>query len=263
MAGMIAVLLFIQTTPVFAALDTRVYFDSSVTDTGIILADCMMEGEQPVTNAKIRIKYNPEELVLQKTERKEAIADTEAVINDCLQGNKEPGELVVVFASAVPVEASGVMFGMTFQAGAGLNTESGSEIQISVEELAFDGQVVAVTSENAVVGKTTINEENSVNPDDNNNNNSNNNGSSGNDSGKNDTNSNHGNYYSSQSKEENGKKSSVDKGKTDSTVKKATTASVKTGDSSNLFLPIGSCIITLLLAVTIVGKSSKRNRIRE
>lgn len=152
-AGIIAAALVVmQALPVFAAEQSKVTLKSEKWENNVLKVSCMIEGDDTITNGKLRIKYNPQELALQKTEAGEIVSGTLVQINDCLVGNKEPGEIVFVFANAEPLEADGSLVDMTFQAGESFDEKNGSEIQVSVEELSSDGTEVETRVENSVVG---------------------------------------------------------------------------------------------------------------
>ncbi|WP_343084901.1 hypothetical protein [Blautia producta] len=139
-----------QAEPVLAQGNTTVRVDAVNTGSRIT-ASCVMEGSGTVTNGKIRLKYDPDELVLQSTAAGDMLSDMLVQVNDPLTGNKEPGEIVFVFAGAEPIEGNGNILDMEFQPGEKFQPETGAEIQVSVEEFASDGTEGDVTAENGTV----------------------------------------------------------------------------------------------------------------
>lgn len=139
-----------QAEPVLAQEDTTVRVDAVNTGSKIT-ASCVMEGSGTVTNGKIRLKYDPDELVLQSTAAGDVLSDVLVQVNDSLTGNKEPGEIVFVFASAEPIKGNGNILDMEFKPGEKFQPETGAEIQVAVEEFASDGVVGVVTAENGTV----------------------------------------------------------------------------------------------------------------
>ena len=114
--GLIAAAMTImQMIPVYAAEQAKIYLESSEGAGGEITVSLKADGDASATNGKFRIRYNAEELVLEKDETKEVLDGTMAEKNDCLTGNKQQGEIVVVFASAKPVQMKGTMLEMTFR----------------------------------------------------------------------------------------------------------------------------------------------------
>lgn len=175
----------IQFVPVYAAEQVDISFKSSEWKDQKFTVSCVMEGKTDVTNGKLRIKYHPEELVLVKTEPGKAVSETLTQANDCLEGNKEPGEIVFVFAGAKPVKAEGALAQLTFQAGEKFDSKSGAEIEVSVEEFACDGTPVSTKVQNGAVGivkdQNGSDENNGNNNTGDNNDGNNNNGQNGND----------------------------------------------------------------------------------
>lgn len=139
-----------QAEPVLAQGNTTVRVDAVNTGSRIT-ASCVMEGSGTVTNGKIRLKYDPDELVLQSTAAGDMLSDMLVQVNDPLTGNKEPGEIVFVFAGAEPIEGNGNILDMEFQPGEEFRPETGAEIQVSVEEFASDGTAGDVAAENGTV----------------------------------------------------------------------------------------------------------------
>lgn len=97
-------------------------------------------GSDKVTNGKIRIKYDSKKITLKNVETGKAMEDTMTQVNEPLTGNKPEGEIVLVFASAEPVNLEGDMLLMEFQTGKGYDESAGTEIQVAVEELGRDGE---------------------------------------------------------------------------------------------------------------------------
>lgn len=147
----------IQVVPVLADGKSAIRIESENGSNGMT-ASCVMDETGTVTNGKIRIYYNPDELVLAETQAGEAVSGTLVQINDTLTGNKAPGEIVFVFANAEPLEVKGTLLHMEFEQGEQFDAEKGSEIQLSVEELALEGTELEVSAENGIVPGKTQNE---------------------------------------------------------------------------------------------------------
>jgi len=100
---------------------------------------CEMNSSVPVTNGKVRITYDGSRLKLISSEAGALLKGALPEINDPVSGNKEEGEVVLVFASTGQIDAKGVLLNLKFQV---MDTVSdGDEIQVSVktEELINGG----------------------------------------------------------------------------------------------------------------------------
>lgn len=146
-------LLGIQALPVLASNGTDVKIKAGTADgpNEKVEAACVMEGQEQITNGKIRILYDAGQLKLESTSAGSAVAETSVQINDPLTGNKPEGEIVLVFASAMPVNAEGSVLDMVFSTTDAYQTDTGAEIQVKVEEFANNGSDVEKSEQNGVV----------------------------------------------------------------------------------------------------------------
>lgn len=104
-------------------------------------ASCQITGVGDVTNGKLRITYDPSVLSLESAVKGSALSGAMVQINDPVNGNKPEGEIVLVFASAEAFAPVGSLLDMTFQ-NTGLQPGGSTDIEIKVEELASDGAMV-------------------------------------------------------------------------------------------------------------------------
>ena len=102
-----------------------------------------LENLPEVTNGKFRILYDSSKMKLTGTELGSPLEGAMTQINDPLTGNKEEGEVVLVFASAADLDLNGVVADMTFETS-GAFEEEGAEFSVSVEEMGADGSTVEV-----------------------------------------------------------------------------------------------------------------------
>lgn len=231
----VAALMVFQTISVWAASSVFVSIkaETVLKIGGQVSVTCNMEGESKVSNGKLRIQYNPEELVLKDAKTGAALAGTMVQINDPLTGNKSPGEVVFVFANAVGIPASGEILELVFQAGQAFQSEKGAEVQVSVEEFGEDGTNLRVTSQNGIVyGETKDSNEN--------------------------TSQNGSNEDSSSDKNSEEDNSSKD---TETNSEDRENEIVNTGDETNLMIPIVAATISLFVIVAILmGKKKQGER---
>lgn len=104
-------------------------------------ASCQITGAGDVTNGKLRITYDSSVLSLESAVKGSALSGAMVQINDPVNGNKPEGEIVLVFASAEAFAPEGSLLDMTFQ-NTGLQPGDSTDIEVKVEELASDGAVV-------------------------------------------------------------------------------------------------------------------------
>ena len=102
-----------------------------------------LENLPEVTNGKFRILYDSSKMKLTGTELGSPLEGAMTQINDPLTGNKEEGEVVLVFASAADLDLNGAVADMTFETS-GAFEEEGAEFSVSVEEMGADGSTVEV-----------------------------------------------------------------------------------------------------------------------
>lgn len=223
-------------------------------------ASCQITGAGDVTNGKLRITYDSSVLSLESVVKGSALSGAMVQINDPVNGNKPEGEIVLVFASAEAFAPEGSLLDMTFQ-NTGLQPGDSTDIEVKVEELASDGAVVE--TENGT-GTIYMKEEADTLPPDEPG------GNPGEDPGDDDNNNPPDNP---QGGEQTDKPSKPDKEppktvkNTSNTAKntagadkKSTTTAqnAKTGDETNLFLPMAVGIGALL--VIFSGMRFKREK---
>lgn len=104
-------------------------------------ASCQITGAGDVTNGKLRITYDSSVLSLESAVKGSALSGAMVQINDPVNGNKPEGEIVLAFASAEAFAPEGSLLDMTFQ-NTGLQPGDSTDIEVKVEELASDGAVV-------------------------------------------------------------------------------------------------------------------------
>lgn len=68
---------------------------------------CAISGDAKITNGKIRVTYDGSKLKLVSAAAGSLISNALPSINDPLTGNKQEGEVVLVFASASEMDANG------------------------------------------------------------------------------------------------------------------------------------------------------------
>lgn len=100
----------------------------------IVQAACEAQNAGKLTNGKLRIKYDTEKLKLEKSQVGAALEGFACEINDCIQGNKEEGEVVLAFASSEAKEVDGSMILLTFSMKEGTELDS-TALTVTVEEL--------------------------------------------------------------------------------------------------------------------------------
>lgn len=124
---------------------------------------CMIRNGENITNGKLRIYYDEEKAQLTEAKAGDALKDAMTEINDCLTGNKEPGELVEVFASAENILSQGSLLDLEIQLKDGVKKGDEIVFEIQSEKLAGDrGDVEAIVTESVyVVGEGVKEEENS------------------------------------------------------------------------------------------------------
>lgn len=245
----------VPTVPVLADGASAVRIEAK-NDSAGVTASCVLEKTSMVTNGKIRIHYNPNELVLVETTAGGAISDTLVQINDPLTGNKAPGEIVLVFASAKPVEAKGALIDMEFKQGEAFDSDSGSEIQISIEELVSDGTDLEVLAENGIVPGKQQYEPPAEKPDQEE--------PGGTDGSKEEENSPSNEKDEQDNGEEGSQKvdsknsaASTSEAKKTSVSAKSKAKTVKTGDDMNIAVPLAAAVF----ALGVIGVLVKKKRI--
>ena len=137
-AGALVAALMIQAMPVLAAETATVQMqaDSYSSADRTLAVSCMLENGENVTNGKLRFHYDPEQLTLTETGNGTVMDGAMTVINDCLTGNREEGEIIVAFASANNISPDGSMVTMKFSVNESVQAGDQIPFEVSVEKLA-------------------------------------------------------------------------------------------------------------------------------
>lgn len=158
------VLCLAQTCQVSAAENSIV----TLKDQGIdrkqrtIQVTCVISGAESLTNGKIRILYDSSQLHLKVNEKGELVSNALCEMNDCINGNKEEGEIVIAFASAEELPAEGCLTTMTFELGENVKAGDVIAITTNVEKLAGNnGDVTAEKKDLSVTVPEKDDEKNS------------------------------------------------------------------------------------------------------
>lgn len=97
-----------------AAGTATVYLHAEKSSSGIVTLTCNAEQVGKLTNGKIRIRYDGEKMKLERSELGSVLKNFMCQINDPIQGTKNEGEILLVFASADEREANGNLLTMRF-----------------------------------------------------------------------------------------------------------------------------------------------------
>ncbi len=215
-----------------AAISTNVYAAGSVTvelkltgqNQKNITVDMEEKGGEQLTNGKFRITYNPEQLKL--IGHKDGSLGEKAMFvrNDCMDGNKKEGEIVVTFASSGNLGGDGSLDQMEFSINDQVKEKDEITIKVAVEELSTQDGDAESTS---IPLTLTMQKDGTLKP------------TSG-----------------SEQTEDPEKKDSSPGVKKTSNAKKASNA--KTGDSTNILFPVLGVIIAAV--VILILKRVKKNR---
>ena len=137
-AGALVAALMIQAMPVLASETATVQMqaDSYSSADRTLAVSCMLENGENVTNGKLRFHYDPEQLTLTETGNGTVMDGAMTVINDCLTGNREEGEIIVAFASANNISPDGSMVTMKFSVNESVQAGDQIPFEVSVEKLA-------------------------------------------------------------------------------------------------------------------------------
>ena len=255
----VGLLLLAQAIPVLAA-DNAVLSLSATPKEGDsqVKVSCEIDTTVDVTSGKMKIHYDSSSLTLVSTSAGVALSDGMNQINDPLTGNREPGEIILAFASAQTITHQGSLLDMEFQTAEPLKKGDTFDISVEVEQLAgADGAVEAEVKAASITvgGKAETTPEPTTAPED---------------PDENDNKDDSKNNNKTDSKVDNQNTgSSTDKdtanSKTTSTAKSGTagsakiTKNVKTGDETNILMPLAGLGGAALLAgaVVVIRKKKK------
>ena len=233
-----------QSLSALAASDITVSLNAEkiTSSSKTVTVTCDMAGQGSVTNGKLRIKYDPKALVLEKSSAGNGLSGAMTQINDPITGNKAEGEIVVAFASAQALKTEGTMIELQFKIADGFPKDSGSEVTVAVEEFGLDGKTVEANAKNCIV---TMND--AVDP-----------------SGSSDSSSSDGSSSDGSSSDSSSSDSS-DQTKPDKTTAPETSTddsrgdTPSTGDTANVFLPIAVIVVAIIVIIVVVqGRNKKK-----
>ncbi len=117
-----------------------------------------LENGQNITSGKIRITYNDKQLKLKTAEADEGLKQALSEINDCVEGNKPEGEIVLAFAASDAIPESENLIKMDFETQSGVKETDKITIDIQVVNLGSDQGEMDVLTKNltfSLDGKTT------------------------------------------------------------------------------------------------------------
>lgn len=218
---------------------------------------CEIDGDTAITNGKFRITYDSTKLKLESAEAGALLDGLFAQINDPISGNKEEGEVVLVFADANGLDAKGVLLNLKFHVEAGVKNGDEVTVSVSTEELVGGGS--AVTVNDSALKVSVGGSAQPVQPTDPSADAPDSNTEQTPSNGTNDDNA----GFQENPSQNNGDTSTIGgdnsstQSNTDSTAK--TVNPVKTGDSTNIILPIVAAIVALaVLAGSFWWKKKKK-----
>lgn len=143
---------------VLAADSTVIYLQTDIPqEEGDIAVQvtCEAKNAGKVTNGKIRIQYDENKLKLERSEVGAALNGFICQINDCIQGTKKEGEVVLAFASSEEREVNGTMILFTFSMKKGTVLDS-SALKVEVEELKRGAEEVNSTVLESQIKQETL-----------------------------------------------------------------------------------------------------------
>lgn len=129
-----------------AAGSGKLYLYAEENKNGTVNLICKSEGIGDISNGKIRIRYEAEKLTLKKSEIGKALSKSVYQINDCVQGTKEEGEVVLAFSSSKSFDSDGEWICLTLSMK-GNYSLTDLKCELSLEELAAQGQAILPTLE--------------------------------------------------------------------------------------------------------------------
>lgn len=125
---------------------------------------CELDSDQAVTNGKIRITYDAAQLKLKDSQAGSLLNGAMTTINDPLTGNKEEGEVVLVFAASSEMGRQGTLLTLTFELNGAVAQGDTVAVAVKTEELMMDTDVITARdlSLSAAVGGTATNVDNTT-----------------------------------------------------------------------------------------------------
>lgn len=223
---------------------------------------CEIDGDTKITNGKIRVTYDSSQLKLKSSGAGSALSGAMTNINDPVSGNKEEGEIVLAFASASDLDAKGTLMELSFEVLSQVKTDDEVTVSVKTEELMGGGDAVTVTDVplkiavgGAVLDPGTDSSGSDTTPDGNTQ-------STGSDSTDADTSA--GIESPDTTAGDAGNSSTTGNVTSDSSQSGDSSAGVnpvKTGDSTNIILPVAALIVALIVLIGgFVWKKKKKDK---
>jgi LPXTG-motif cell wall-anchored protein len=240
-----AIFMVETSTNVYAADPVTVELKLAGQNEKNITVDMNEKGGEQLTNGKFRITYDPDQLKL--TGHKDGSLGEKAMFvrNDCIDGNKNEGEIVVTFASAGNLGGDGSFDQMEFAVKDQVKEKDEITIKAAVEELSTQDGDVESTS---IPLTLTMQKDGTVKPA----------SGAGNDqkddSTKEDSKK---NPEKGSNVSENKKTVKAGTGSTAAGAKKASNA--KTGDGTNILLPVLGVVIAAAVIIALAVLKKKKS----
>lgn len=141
----LGLLLIGQVLPVSAAGKTEIALQAGpIEENSEVQISCGIDSASGITSGKLRIHYDSEQLTLMSVSADTALSNALCQINDPVTGNREPGEIILAFASAQPIEQRGTMLEMEFRVSDHLKEGDTVNVTAEAEQLAGDDGDVEV-----------------------------------------------------------------------------------------------------------------------
>ena len=230
---------------------------------------CEINSDTKITNGKIRITYDSSQLKLTASGAGAVLNGALTNINDPVSGNKAEGELVLAFASSSELEGKGTLLELNFQVLGQVKAGDLVAVNVRTEELMDNSAAVSVTdvplqitAGGTVQDPGTNDSGSGENPDDSGS------GTEGQDTEKNDsvgiesvekpgTGGGSGNTVTP-GNNTTSRNNNVSSGNSQSSGQSKSANPVKTGDETNMLLPLAA--FSLASAVLIAALIWKKKR---
>lgn len=130
-----------QYPAVMAAENTSVALKSDTVHEGDkeVHVTCNISGAQDITNGKLRITYNPQQMSLKANLAGAGLEGILYEINDPLTGNKKEGEIVIAFAAENNIAFGEDVSKMVFELNGEVKEGDKLEFDVKVENLSGEG----------------------------------------------------------------------------------------------------------------------------
>lgn len=138
---MICMAFVFQSLLVMAAENPTVALKSDIVREGDkeVRVVCKISGAQDITNGKLRITYDPQQVNLSENLVGLGLEGVLHEINDTISGNKKEGEIVIVFASEKKIAFEGEVLQMMFKLQDGVKAGDTLHFNVAAENLAGEG----------------------------------------------------------------------------------------------------------------------------